>query len=320
MEGRSISTKTSPRQVLIAASIRRPGDGVQVNPSPVGMGVGNGGGQQVIADGEAGTAQQGPRGIDVIRRQEEIQVFVRASLVPEKCVYAPASVDLNADVATFKQLEDLQHSLRGHHGPQSFTATERSVDTLSSPASVALNPAGVTVERVQVRLVVDVEPLAAGRPHLLDKRLHELFAHSSPLIAGVDDGVEKERVQAPVPASVDEADERVLVEGPNPAEAVSTQPLGPGQDLTRRVPESNRMEPRQADVIDRKADVNSNGGGHRSRLGSSCSRVHRIRRAAPAVRTSVEPGIGLGHPGPVRRRADSGGQRDEQLQLTMTEC
>ncbi|CAA9409162.1 MAG: hypothetical protein AVDCRST_MAG75-2628 [uncultured Propionibacteriaceae bacterium] len=45
-----------------------------------------------------------------------------------------------------------------------------------------------------MRLIVDVKPSASGRPHLLDKRGHQLLAHSLPLIARVDDGVEKERV------------------------------------------------------------------------------------------------------------------------------
>ncbi len=97
-------------------------------------------------------------------------------------------------------------------------------------------------------------------------------------------------MQASVPASVNEADERVVVEGSNPAEAVLTQPLGPGQDFTGRGAEGDRVKPGQADVFDRKADTDGNGGGHRSRLGASCSDVHRIRQAAHCRRTRAEPG------------------------------
>ena len=109
---------------------------------------------------------------------------------------------------------------------------EGSAGQPEEPSWCRLETAGVAVERVEVRLVVHVEPFAARSPCLLDELPHQAAPHSSPLVLGVDDSVEKERVKASVPAGVNEPDECVLVEGSNPGKAVLSQPAGPGQNLT----------------------------------------------------------------------------------------
>ena len=58
-----------------------------------------------------------------------------------------------------------------------------------------------------MRLVVDVQPLAACRSHLLHKLSHKLLPHSLPLIFGVDGCVQEERVKASIPASMDKTDQ-----------------------------------------------------------------------------------------------------------------
>ena len=64
------------------------------------------------------------------------------------------------------------------------------------PGLRRLEPTGA-VERIEVWLVVDVEPFAARRTYLLNKRLHQPLTHSLPLIPGVNDGVEGECVKPP---------------------------------------------------------------------------------------------------------------------------
>ena len=45
-----------------------------------------------------------------------------------------------------------------------------------------------------MRLVVDVQPLAAGIPHLLDQSLYQGLAQAAALVRRVDDRVEQECV------------------------------------------------------------------------------------------------------------------------------
>lgn len=83
------------------------------------------------------------------------------------------------------------------------------------------------VEALQVRFVVDVQPLAPGRRYFGGERLHEGGADSSSLVVRVDDGVEEERVRAAIPASVDEAHERTVLEGADPGQTVAFETLRP---------------------------------------------------------------------------------------------
>jgi uncharacterized repeat protein (TIGR01451 family) len=80
--------------------------------------------------------------------------------------------------------------------------------------------ARVEVERSQMIVEIDVEPLAACGPCLGDGECKELRADSLPSCWSVHHGVEDERVDAAVPRNVDEADKVVAIASANPPEAV----------------------------------------------------------------------------------------------------
>lgn len=85
-------------------------------------------------------------------------------------------------------------------------------------------PARVLVERHQVRFVVDVQPLAAGRCDLFGEEIDQGARDAAPLTCGVDDGIEEEGVKAAVPAGMHESNQRVTAKGAHPGQAVLFQP------------------------------------------------------------------------------------------------
>ncbi len=85
-------------------------------------------------------------------------------------------------------------------------------------------PARVLVERHQVRFVVDVQPLAAGRCDLFGEEIDQGARDAAPLTCGVDDGIEEEGVKAAVPAGMHESNQRFTAKGAHPGQAVPFQP------------------------------------------------------------------------------------------------
>jgi len=119
--------------------------------------------------------------------------------------------------------------------------------------------ARVFVERHQVRFVVDVQPLAAGRRDLLDEEVDEGARDAAPLVGGVDDGVEEEGVKAAVPAGVHEADQRVTAEGADPGQAVPFQAYRPWLRTVPWAAERSRVQVGERVVIDGEPDDQSHG-------------------------------------------------------------
>jgi hypothetical protein len=77
------------------------------------------------------------------------------------------------------------------------------------------------VEGLKVVLEVDVEPFASGGTSLFYREGNQLGSDPASPHARGHNGVQNERVDAPVPRDVDEADELASVAGADPAEAVS---------------------------------------------------------------------------------------------------
>jgi len=86
------------------------------------------------------------------------------------------------------------------------------------------------------------------------------------------------------------------VKGSHPADTVLLEPVGPREEFTRRISESDRMEPRQADVIDRKVDADGNRGGHRPTLGPRrcvCQPNSTGTRALPQGKEGYSPTLDM---------------------------
>lgn len=80
--------------------------------------------------------------------------------------------------------------------------------------------AGVEIERAQVILEADVEPLAAGSARLGDGDRHELGPYALPAGVRGHHSVEDEGMDCTVPRHVDKTHELVAVTGTDPAQAV----------------------------------------------------------------------------------------------------
>ena len=77
------------------------------------------------------------------------------------------------------------------------------------------------VERPEMIVEVDVQPLAAGSPSLLDGDFDEPGPDPLPPGPAGDDCVEDERVRAAIPRDVHEPHELASLPGTHPAEAVT---------------------------------------------------------------------------------------------------
>jgi len=115
--------------------------------------------------------------------------------------------------------------------------------------------AGVFVEGRQGWFVIHVQPLAAGSPRLLDKRLNQCAADALPLIARVDGCVQYEGVGPAVPAGVREPNQGRAVEGAHPGEAVVLQPVLPRLRSAARPAERAGLQVRQRLIIDGEAET-----------------------------------------------------------------
>ena len=80
--------------------------------------------------------------------------------------------------------------------------------------------AAVEVERTQMVIEVDVQPLATGRPSLPDGNADKLGSDALPPHALGDQRVKDERMDRPVPDHIHEADESAVASGAYPAETV----------------------------------------------------------------------------------------------------
>jgi hypothetical protein len=89
--------------------------------------------------------------------------------------------------------------------------------------------AGIEVERRQVLLEVDVEPLATCRGGMPDCMTHQSGANALPLMLPGDLGIEEEGVIASVPRHVDKADQAAATLQPSghPAKAVGPDLVPP---------------------------------------------------------------------------------------------
>lgn len=92
------------------------------------------------------------------------------------------------------------------------------------------------VERVQLRYVVDVQPVAASLPRVLCCHAHEIGADALPLQVPADFRVDQERVVRAVPGDVDEpCNAAVLHASDDPAQAVRANPVPPSRIRTAAV-------------------------------------------------------------------------------------
>ena len=80
---------------------------------------------------------------------------------------------------------------------------------------------GTPVKRLQVWLVVDVQPPAPRRPSLIHRGSDYRLAQALPLVGWVNNSVEKKPVRASIPHDVDERQQVIPKEGASPGEAVS---------------------------------------------------------------------------------------------------
>src|SRR5262249_12355290 len=72
--------------------------------------------------------------------------------------------------------------------------------------------AGIEVERRQVLLEIDVEPLATRCRGMPDSMTHQGGANALPLMLTGDLGIEQEGVIASVPCDVDKADQAAAIQ------------------------------------------------------------------------------------------------------------
>ena len=107
---------------------------------------------------------------------------------------------------------------------------------MEQPRQSRGEPAGIEVERREVVLEVDVEPLAACVLRMSGGDADELDADASPLVARPHFRVEQERVVATVPGDVREPDEpSVFRSCGDPAQAVRPDAVPPSRFATTSV-------------------------------------------------------------------------------------
>src|SRR4029078_12239671 len=75
------------------------------------------------------------------------------------------------------------------------------------------------IERIELVVVIDVQPFGAAVARQRSRLPHEITADAASLAVRMDGRVEQEGVYAPIPGDVDEADEAVAVRRGDPAEA-----------------------------------------------------------------------------------------------------
>ena len=102
--------------------------------------------------------------------------------------------------------------------------------------------AGAEIELGEVRLVIDVQPLAACGLRFLSRSQHKPTPDPLPAKSWMDGSVEQKPMRSAVPADLDEADQLVVAKGTDPRERMPVQPRSPGLDLHRPF-ESKRVQP-----------------------------------------------------------------------------
>src|SRR5436190_22654646 len=92
---------------------------------------------------------------------------------------------------------------------------------MDQPGARRVKAARVEVERREVGLEVDVEPLASGGPGVLRRELHGPCSYARALVSAVRLGVDEKRMVSAVRHYGDEADHPVAgVAGGDPSETV----------------------------------------------------------------------------------------------------
>lgn len=87
-------------------------------------------------------------------------------------------------------------------------------------ARMRRSEAAGSIERVEVRQVVDMEPFAPGSPDLCRQPDDEFGSYLLATVARIHHSVEQERMQAAVPASVHESDQVPAGERAHPGDTV----------------------------------------------------------------------------------------------------
>jgi hypothetical protein len=135
-----------------------------------------------------------------------------------------------------------------------------------------LEAAAIKVERPEMRLEVDVHPLAAGSSGLVDGGPHDRGPDPAPLPLGVNRSVHNERVLPAVPSDLHKPEKTSLIEGSHPGERVPPKPVAPLGDAAFVLAEGARMQPIDLGVH----NVKPNPYIHRDTLPSTEGRPDQI--------------------------------------------
>ncbi len=152
-------------------------------------------------------------------------------------------------------------------------------------------------------LEVDVEPLASGGTSLFYREGNQLGSDPASPHARGHNGVQNERVDAPVPRDVDEAHELVPVACADPAEAVSVYPAPPVV-FGGPVIEAFRMKPIDLTVVELPTPgVGDHSGSVCSASGGRADRWTVIHGMAEDAQLAVELETVRRVPAPLRQEA-----------------
>lgn len=125
-----------------------------------------------------------------------------------------------------------------------------------------LESAGVEVERLQMGLVIHVNPTTPCRSGVCYRSPDYRPPQPSPLMRRVHDRVEEEPVHSAVPNKMDECDQVAALKGPSPGDAVSAKPVSPRRDISVVNAESKSMKAGDLFVIGIEVDTDLVGRDH----------------------------------------------------------
>lgn len=157
------------------------------------------------------------------------------------------------------------------------------------PGIGARETTGVEIERTEVRLEIDVDPLTSCCASFLDGRPDQPATDPHSLVLRTDDRIDDERMGAAVPSDVHESDQTVSRRRRCPSETVA-QLLSPSM-FTGLTVERDGMKRLQFVLIDRLAPlkVNVHGFDHATATTRCHSELTCSWNAAAAPPRSTRP-------------------------------